>query len=75
LCAIDAHLLLPDTPPIVNPQKNSPQLVTKAIRLKPSVIDDATFVATTSTVLGTTGPASRKIKPNKRFLSLMNLDS
>lgn len=56
-------------------EKNSPQLVTKAIRLKPSVTDYATFVATTSKVLGTTGPASRKTKPNKRFLSLMNLAS
>ena len=72
---IDANAPLPDTPPIVNPKKNSPQPVTKAIRLKPSVTDYATFVATTSKVLGTTGPASRKTKPNQRLLSLMNLGS
>jgi hypothetical protein len=54
----------------VNPKKNSPQPVTKAIRLKPSVTDYATFVATTSKVLGTTGPASRKTRPNKLVLSL-----
>lgn len=74
LRSVDANCLILPTPRRKSP-KNSPQLVTKAIRLKPSVIDDATFVATASTVLGTTGPASRKIKPNKRFLSLMNLDS
>ena len=61
---------MPHTPPIVNPKKNSPQPVTKAIRLKPSVTDYATFVATTSKVLGTTGPASRKTRPNQRVLSL-----
>lgn len=72
---IDAAEPLPHTPPIVNPKKNSPQPITKAIRLKPSVTDYATFVATTSKVLGTTGPASRKTKPNKRLLSLMNLAS
>ena len=66
---MDAAVHLPD-PPSVNPKKNSPQPITKAIRLKPSVTDDATFVATTSKVLGTTGPASRKIRPNERVLSL-----
>jgi hypothetical protein len=45
------------------------------IRLKPSTSDYATFVRTTSQVLGTTGPASRKTKPSKLFLSLANLDS
>ncbi len=59
----------------MNPKKNSPQNVTKAIRLKPSVTDYATFVATTSKVLGTTGPASRKTKPNKLVLSVANLAS
>lgn len=52
--AIDAFHRLPDNP-VVNPKKNSPQPVTKAIRLKPSVTDYATFVATTSKVVGTTG--------------------
>lgn len=55
--AIDAFRRLPDNP-VVNPKKNSPQPVTKAIRLKPSVTDYATFVGTISEVLGTTGPAS-----------------
>ncbi len=63
-----------NTLPVVNPKKDSPLPIIKAIRLKPSVIDYATFVATTSKVLGTTGPASRKTKPNKRLLSLANLD-
>jgi len=43
--------------------------------LKPSVTDYATFVATTSKVLGTTGPASRKTKPNQWVLSIANLGS
>lgn len=64
-----------DITPVVNPKKNSPQHVTKAIRLKPSVTDYATFVATTSKVLGTTGPASRKTRPNKLVLSVANLGS
>ena len=64
-----------DTTPIVNPKRNSPQPVTKANRLKPSITDYATFVATTSKVLGTTGPASQKTKPNKRLLSLANMAS
>jgi hypothetical protein len=66
---------MPDTPPVVTPKKNSPPPATKAIRLKPSVTDYATFVATTSKVLGTTGPASQKTKPNKRLLSLANMAS
>lgn len=73
--SIDANVQLQDTPTIVNPKKNSPQPVTKAIRLKPSVTDYATFVATTSKVLGTTGPASRKTRPNKLVLSVANLGS
>ena len=72
---IDAAEPLPHTPPVVNPKKNSPQPITKAIRLKPSVTDYATFVATTSKVLGTTGPASRKTKPNQLVLSVANLRS
>jgi hypothetical protein len=66
---------MPDTPAVVNPKKNSPQPITKAIRLKPSVTDYATFVATTSKVLGTTGPASQKTRPNKLVLSVANLGS
>lgn len=72
---IDSNTDLPDTPLVVNPKKNSPQPVTKAIRLKPSVTDYATFVATTSKVLGTTGSASRKTRPNKLVLSVANLGS
>lgn len=45
----------------------------KVIRLKPSVTDYATFVATTSKVMGTTGPAAQKTKPNKRLLALANM--
>ncbi len=73
--AIDAAHRVPDIPPVVDSKKNSPQPVTKAIRLKPSVADYATFVATTSKVLGTTGPASQKTKPNKLVLSVANLGS
>lgn len=65
---IDAACHMPDTPPVVTPKKNSPQPATKVIQLKPSVTNYATFVATTSKVLGTTGPASRKTKPNKLVL-------
>ncbi|MBL9116101.1 MAG: hypothetical protein JNJ83_13925 [Verrucomicrobiaceae bacterium] len=64
-----------DTPPVVNPKKNSLQSIEKAIRLKPSVTDYATFVRTTSKVLGMTGPAAQKTKPNRRLLSLMRLGS
>lgn len=49
--------------------------VPKAIRLKPSVTDYATYVSTTSKVLGTTGPAAQKTKPNMRLLSLANFAS
>lgn len=73
--SIDVPSHLSDTLPGVNPKKNSPQPVTKAIRLKPSVTDYTTFVATTSKVLGTTGPASRKTRPNKLVLSVANLGS
>jgi hypothetical protein len=45
------------------------------ISLKPSTSDYATFVRTTSQVLGTTGPASRKTKPSKLVLSLANMES
>lgn len=59
----------------MNPKKNSPQPVTKAIRLKPSLTDYATFVRTTSKVLGTTGPAAQKTRPNKLVLSVANMAS
>lgn len=55
--------------------RSLPQVPPKVIRLKPSVTDYATFVATTSKVMGTTGLAAQKTKPNKLVLSLMNLDS
>ena len=45
----------------------------KAIRLKPSTTDYATFVRTTSKVLGTTGPAAEKTEPSQLFLELVNL--
>jgi hypothetical protein len=45
------------------------------ISLKPSISDYATFVQTTSGVLGVTGPASRKTRPNKLALSLADLAS
>ena len=66
---------------VMEPEKKAPisrslpQAAPKAIRLKPSVTDYATFVATTSKVMGTTGPAARKTKPNKRLLSLANMAS
>jgi hypothetical protein len=52
-----------------------PHAEPKAIRLKPSTTDYASYVRTTSKVMGVTGPASQKTKPNKRLLSLANLDS
>ena len=61
---------------VVDPKKNStPPSVTKAIRLKPSATDYATFVRTTSKVLGTTGPAAQKTRPNELVLSLANMKS
>jgi hypothetical protein len=66
--SIDDMLPMQDTPHIVKPQKNSPQPVTKAIRLKPSLADYATFV-------GTTGPASRKTKPNQWVLAVAKVCS
>jgi hypothetical protein len=53
--------------------RGAPQVAPKVIRLKPSVTDYATFVATTSKVMGTTGPAAQKTKPNKRLLALANM--
>jgi hypothetical protein len=66
---------------VMEPEKKAlisrslPQVPPKVIRLKPSVTDYATFVATTSKVMGTTGPAAQKTKPNKRFLELVNMGS
>lgn len=54
---------------------DTPQPVRKAICLKPSVTDYATFVRTTSQVLGTTGPAARKTKPNMRLFWLAKMGS
>ncbi len=59
----------------VSPKKNSPKSAAKAIRLKPSVTDYATFVRTTSKVLGTTGPAAQKTRPNKLVLWVANMAS
>ena len=73
--SVDALASLMDTRALVNSKKNSPLPVTKAIRLKPSTTDYATFARATSKVLGTTGKASQKTKPSMRLLSLMNLDS
>lgn len=73
---------MPDTPPIVDANKKTLQATSalpheepKAIRLKPSTTDYATFVRTTSKVLGTTGPASRKTKPSALVLSVANAES
>jgi hypothetical protein len=66
---------------VMEPEKKAlisrslPQAAPKAIRLKPSVTDYATFVATTSKVMGTNGPAALKTKPNKRLLALANMGS
>jgi hypothetical protein len=50
-----------------------PSTSAKAIRLKPSISDYATFVKTTSAAMGVNGPAARKTKPNLLVLSLANL--
>ncbi len=47
----------------------------KGIRLKPCATDYATFVRVTSQVLGTTGPAAHKTKPNELVLRLANMGS
>lgn len=47
----------------------------RPIALMPSQSDYATYVQTTSQVMGVTGPASQKTKPNERFLSLVKLRS
>lgn len=66
---------------VMEPEKRAlksrsvPQVPPKVIRLKPCVTDYATFVATTSKVMGTTGPAAQKTKPNERLLSLANMGS
>lgn len=52
-----------------------PHAEPKAIRLKPSTTDYATFVRTTSKVLGVTGPASQKTKPSMLVLSVANAKS
>ena len=63
----------------MNPKKNqSPPTAAKeikAIRLKPSATDYATFVRTTADAMGLTGPDASKTKPNKLLLSLANLGS
>ena len=70
-----------ETWPFMKPEKKAlnsrgaPLVAPKVIRLKPSVTDYATFVATTSKVMGTTGPAAQKTKPNKRLLALANMGS
>jgi hypothetical protein len=56
-------------------KKQIPIHGTKAIRLKPSTTDYATFAATTAKALGVTAPAVPRTKPNRRVLSLMNLES
>ncbi|HBJ87808.1 MAG TPA: hypothetical protein DDZ88_28910 [Verrucomicrobiales bacterium] len=47
----------------------------KAIRLKPSTTDYATFAATTDRALGVTAPLVPRTKPNKRVLWLANSKS
>ncbi|WP_395751581.1 hypothetical protein [Prosthecobacter sp.] len=48
---------------------------TKAIRLKPSTTDYATFAATTDKVLGVIASNGPRTKPNKRMLWLANSKS
>ena len=67
---------------IVDAKKKTPQATSalphaepKAIRLKPSTTDYATFARTTSKVLGVTVPVSRKDKPSKLVLSVANARS
>jgi hypothetical protein len=64
-----------DDTAVVTPKKNNAPLIMKVIRLKPSVTDYATYVATTSKVLGTIGPASLKTKPSRLVLSVANMES
>lgn len=61
-------------------KKKSPRTVlqessVKGIRLKPCATDYATFVRVTSQVMGTTGPAAHKTKPNELVLRLANMIS
>jgi hypothetical protein len=60
-------------------KKSSParlqESTVKGIRLKPCATDYATFVRVTSQVLGTTGPAAHKTKPNELVLRLANMGS
>lgn len=67
---------------LLNPKALQPKRTTpipiptgKGIRLQPFATDYATFVLKTSMVLGTTGPASRKTRPNAQLLSLASLAS
>ncbi|MCB1234102.1 MAG: hypothetical protein KDM91_03425 [Verrucomicrobiae bacterium] len=57
------------------PAKADTRGTMKVIRLKTSSTDYLTYVRATTKVLGTTGPAASKTKPNKRLLSLANLES
>jgi hypothetical protein len=47
----------------------------RSIRLQPSSSDYATFARTTAKVLGQPAPTGSALKPNKQFLSLVNLGS
>ena len=56
-------------------KKQTPNHGTKAIRLKPSTTDYATFAVTTARAMGVTGPLAPRTKPNKRVLWLANSKS
>ena len=45
----------------------------KAIRLRPSASDYATFAKTTADAMGRNAPGASAPKPNKRLLSLLGL--
>lgn len=59
------------------PQENPPSSAraTQPIRLKPSTSDYATFAKTTANAMGRSEPDASALKPNKRLLSLVNLES
>ena len=57
------------------PVTTAPIQEVKAIRLKPSATDYATFARTTADAMGRTAPDVSESKPNMRMLSLGNLES
>lgn len=59
-------------PPQAGPDKAK---AAQGIRLKPSISDYATFVATTANAMGRNVPPASGAKANKQLLWLVNLES